>query len=281
MPDILTSVRGRTLGLEAEGADNNAHKQRAALISRGGFIAGSNGNQIVLPSPSQVAFFDDFVGDVIADQWNLLKGTDNTTTDAAVLAGGIGGLVRLTSGDAGTGVAADLVQLTQALQWQASNGSLRIQARFKCSLLTNSFIFFGFTDLATTLEASIIGSGSGDGITTNASDAVGFMYDNRMTTKNWWLTGVAADVDATHQNSGVAPTADQFETLAIEISASGRARFFRNGLGVGTAMSGAVTPAIDLTPTIMVGKTSVTTSALLDLDYMNVSMARMADGAAT
>jgi hypothetical protein len=279
MPDILKSIHGRDLGLSAEGADNNAFKQRPALISRGGFIAGGNGNQIVLPSPAMISHFDDFTGDVIADQWNLLEGTDNTTTDAAILAGGIGGVLRLTSGDAGTGLAADLVQISSLLQWQASNGGLRFQIRLKVSLLANTYIFAGFTDTAA-LEAPIISAASGDTFTTTASDAVGFMYDTRMATDNWWLTGVAADVDATMQNSGFAPVADTYETLAVEVSAAGRATFFRNGKQVGTQMSGAVTPATDLTPTFMVAKSSVTTSALLDVDYVNVSMARAADGGA-
>jgi len=264
---IVTSLHGRAAGL---GADNAAGQQ---LIVPGGFMSGSHGSQFAHPSPSTVAMTDDFIGDVIADQWNVVEGTDSVTSDAAILAGGIGGVLRFTTGDAGTGLAADMVQMTQALQWQASNGNLCIQARFKLSAITTCYAFFGFTDVVT-LEGPIISAASADTLTSNATDAVGIMFDTRMTTDNWWLVGVATDVDATAQDSGYAPVADTYETWRIEVNASGVATFFRNGIQVGTAMSGAVTAATDLTPTFAVSKTSVTASMTADLDYIHVSMAR-------
>jgi hypothetical protein len=263
MAKILHSLYGKKLGVGNDGQ----------LISEGGFQSGLDGFQTYLPSASKVVFFDDFLGDVILDQWNLVEGTDSATSDAAILAGGIGGVLRITTGDAGTGLAADMPQLTQALQWQASNGGLVIQARMKLSAITTCYAFIGFTDLVT-LEAPIISAASADTFTTNATDAVGFMFDTRMTTDTWWLTGVANDVDATMQNSGFAPVADTYATFRIEISSAGVATFFYNGAQVGTAMTGALTPATDLTPTIAVGKTSVAASMTADLDYVYVAMNR-------
>jgi hypothetical protein len=263
MSRILTSLHGRLLGLDSEGR----------LVCPGGFLSGEHGSQIAAPGPRVVSFFDDFLGDVIADQWNLVEGTDSATSDAAILAGGIGGILRITTGDAGTGLAADMPQLTQALQWQASNGGLVFEARIKLSAITTCYAFLGFTDLVT-LEAPIVSAASADTLTSNATDAVGFMFDTRMSTDNWWLVGVATDVDATHQNTGYAPVADTYETLRIEVTAAGVATFFRNGLQVGSSMAGAVTAAADLTPTIAVGKTSVAASMTADLDYVHVAMAR-------
>lgn len=263
MSRILTSLHGHLLGLDSSGA----------LVCPAGFVSGNHGSQIALPSPRTVSFFDDFLGDVIADQWNLVEGTDSATSDAAILAGGIGGVLRITTGDAGTGLAADMPQLTQALQWQASNGGLVFECRISMSQITEAYCFVGFTDLVT-LEAPIISAGSADTFTTNASDAVGFMFDTRMTTDNWWLTGVAADVDATHQNSGYAPVVNTYEVLRVEVSTTGVATFYRNGVQVGTAMTGAVTAATDLTPTIAFGKLSTTTSITANLDYVHVAMAR-------
>jgi hypothetical protein len=268
MPSILTSLHGKDAGL-GKAATNGKRK----MIASGGFVAGTPGSQRVLGGPSTVEFFDDFVGDVIADQWNVVEGTDSATSDAAILAGGIGGVLRMTTGDAGTGTAADMVQLTQALQWQASNGGLSVEARFKLSAITTCYVFFGFTDV-TTLEAPIVSAASADTLTTNATDAVGFMFDTRMSTDNWWLTGVATDVDATAQNLGVAPVADTYATFRIELTAAGAANFFYNGAQVGSTMAGAVTAAADLTPTLAVSKTSVAASMTLDLDYMHVSMDR-------
>jgi hypothetical protein len=263
MSRILTSLHGHLLGLDSSGR----------LVCPAGFVAGNHGSQIALPGPGVVSFFDDFLGDVIADQWNLVEGTDSATSDAAILAGGIGGVLRITTGDAGTGLAADMPQLTQALQWQASNGGLVFECRISMSQITEAYCFVGFTDLVT-LEAPIISAGSADTFTTNATDAVGFMFDTRMTTDNWWLTGVANDVDATHQNSGYAPVVNTYEVLRIEVSAAGVATFYRNGIQVGTAMTGALTAATDLTPTIAFGKLSTTTSITANLDYVHVAMAR-------
>lgn len=246
---------------------------RRRMRAVGGFSSGIRAKQRVFGDSNTVELWDDFLGDVIADQWGLVEGTDSATSDAAILAGGIGGVLRVTTGDAGTGLAADMPQLVQALQWQASNGGLRIEGRFKLSAITTCYAFFGFTDKLT-LEAPIISAGAADTITTNAADAVGFMFDTRMSTDNWWLVGVANNTDATAQNSGYAPVADTYATFAIEISATGVAQFFYNGKAVGTKMTGALTAATDLTPTFAVGKTSVAASMTADIDYIGVSMNR-------
>lgn len=263
MSRILTSLHGRLLGLDSDGK----------LVCPAGFVSGDHGSQIVLPSPSIVSVFDDFIGDAMDARWNIVEGTDSATSAESILAGGIGGVLRLTTGDAGTGLAADMIQLTQALQWQASNGGLVFQARVKLSAITTCYAFLGFTDLVT-LEAPIESAASADTITTNATDAVGFFFDTRMSTDNWWIAGVATDVDATHQNTTYAPVADTYETFRIEVTAAGVATFYRNGLQVGTAMTGALTAATDLTPTIAVSKTSVAASMTMDIDYIHVAMAR-------
>lgn len=267
--NILTEIHGRLVGVGRALYDGNQ-----LLISKGGFASGLAGKQRRHGSPNTIELWDDFEGDVLADQWDTKEGTDSATSDAAILAGGIGGILRITTGDAGTGLAADMVQLTRALQWQASNGDLCYEIRLKMSQITEAYCFVGFTDLAASLEAPIISAGSADTITTNASDAVGFMFDTRMATDNWWLVGVAADVDATLQNSGYAPVADTFQTLRVEVSSAGAAKFFRNGVTVGSVMAGAVTPGADLTPTINFGKLSTTTSITADVDYVHCSMTR-------
>lgn len=270
MSRVLVNLDSNQVGLDSN----------KKLINHEGFRAGKHGKQFDYPSPSRIAWTDDFLGDVIADQWNLVEGTDSATSDAAILAGGIGGVLRVTTGDAGTGLAADLAQLTQALQWQASNGDLVFQARVKVGRITDAYFFLGFTDVVT-LEAPIISAGSADTITTTATDAVGIMFDTRMTTDKWWLVGVANDVDATLQNSTFAPVADDYETWRIEVSSAGAATFYRNGTQVGTTMTGAVTAGVDLTPTLAFGNLTGTVSILADIDYVHLAMNRAADGDAT
>src|SRR6185295_7433213 len=143
MTHILTTLHGRGLGL---GPEANSRRQ---LINHGGFVAGPNGKQRRFGSPNCVEYWEDFLGDVVPDQINSVEGTDGATSDAAILAGGIGGVLRLTTGDAGTGLAADLEQITWALQWQASNGNLCMEVRAKLSAISTCYAFIGFTDLVT------------------------------------------------------------------------------------------------------------------------------------
>lgn len=246
-----------------------------ALISRGGYISGPNGNQIVLPGPNHVAIFDDFAGiNTVApnvSMWSMLEGTDSATS-AEVQSAAKGGVLLMTSGDAGTGFAADAAQLVNGLHWYAENGGLRIQARVKLSAITTCTAFIGFTDNAA-LEQSILYA-TGTTYTTNASDACGFLFDTVSTADTWCLTGVAADVDATMQEISNAPVADTYETFAVELSTAGAATFFRNGVQVGNVMTGAVTPTVALTPTIYVSKLSVAASMTMSVDYINCSMRR-------
>lgn len=264
MARILTSLHGKKAGL----TDLNR------LMVPKGFLAGEHGSQFGYSSPDRVVFFDDFIGDVTLDQYNFLEGTDSATSSELILAGGIGGVLQITTGDAGTGLAADMAQVTQALQWQASNGGLVFQTRIKLSAITTCYAFVGFTDLATALEAPIESAASANTLTSNATDAVGFMFDTRMTDDKWWLTGVATDVDATAQNSTYAPVADTYEVLRVELTAAGKADFYRNGAHVGTTMTGALTAAADLTPTINISKTSVAASMTAEIDYLYLEMLR-------
>ena len=140
--------------------------------------------------------------------------------------------------------------------------------------------FLGFTDQIAALEAPIESAASGNTLTSNASDAFGFMFDTRMTDDTWWAVGVAADVDATAQNTGIAPTAAQYQRLRVEVNAEGVASFFINGNPVGTKMTGAVTPATLLTATFGASKTSVAASMTMDVDYRHVAMLRGVDGTA-
>jgi hypothetical protein len=273
---IQTSIHGRKVGLGPE-STTGASKGKSPLIVPGGVLNGEHGNQIALASPTTVALFDDFLGDVLADEWNAVE----TDTDGAqaVLAGGIGGVLRITTGndDGNVVVLPDLSGVTSYLNWQASNGGLRMQTRIKISRITLAYIFVGFTDLIT-IEAPIYSAGSVDTITTDATDAVGFMFDTGMATDTFHLVGVANNTDAARQAVTAAPVADQYVTLAVEVSATGVASFFVNGLQVGTPMSGAVTAATDLTPVVYASNTDGTSAITLDVDYIAVSMTRAADG---
>lgn len=281
MARIQNGIDGKFIGKTANRSDGIPGK----LMSVGGFMGGDHGNQIDLPSPSMIAHTDDFEGAALSTRWVARLGSDGAAA-AAILSGGIGGVLRLTTGAAGTGLAADQVELVQALQYKAGNGNLIFQCRAKMSAITTCWAFLGFTDLAATLEGPIISAASGDTFTTNASDAVGFMFDTRMSTDAWWLTGVAADVDAAmvlardYAGAVIAPVAAQYATYRVAVDALGTATYYINGREVGRVAL-TLTPGTSLTPVFSVSKTSVAASMTMDFDYAHVAMARALDGGAT
>lgn len=238
-----------------------------------------DGSPMEFGGPNRIVLFDDFLGDVVGDAWNFVE----TDTDAtgAVLAGAIGGAFQITPGndDANGTVLTDLAGITSYLNWQASNGGLVMQARIKASRITDAYYFVGFTDVGT-IEAPII-CNTAETITTNATDACGFLFDTNFTADTWHLVGVATNTDATAQILTAAPVAADYETLRIEISAAGVATFYRNGRQVGTRMTGAVTAGADLTPCIYASSLETTTPQTLDIDYVLVAMNRAIDGDAT
>jgi hypothetical protein len=238
------------------------------LISGGRIIAQRRMDKIV-------RFSDDFLGDVLADQWNVVEGTDSSTSDA-VVTNDIAGTLVMTTGDSATvTMAGNGIQVTHGAfyNWKAANGGLRFEARLKVSAITNIYLFVGFTDLGT-LEAPIESAGSADTITTNATDAVGFMFDTRMSTDNIWLVGVKGDTDATKQDTSQALVADTYITLGLEVNSSGAADFYINGAKVGSRMSDALTTTVGLTPTIAAA--SITTATrTVTVDYVDVAMHRV------
>jgi hypothetical protein len=226
------------------------------------------------PSPSKVVLFDDFMGDALnTDLYTVTEGTDSATSDAAIVTNAVNGILRITSGNAGTGLAADGVFVGSALHWEADNGGLTFETKLNLSAITTCQVFLGFSDTVATLEMPIDSAGSVNTITTTATDAVGFFFDTDMSTDTWWCAGVANGTDATHVSSGVSPTAATDQTFRITVDTSGNAKFYIDGAYVG-AVANAVTATVNLTPCIVVNLLSTTTSFTVDVDYLYVSQNR-------
>ncbi len=211
--------------------------------------------------------FDDFLGATMSTRFGVNKGSDGGTVNFAINAA-TSGTVRATTGaGAGGTMAVNGVQLHSALNYKANQGKLVFEARVKISAITNISVFVGLTDQVAALEMPVNSAASANTITTNATDGVGFMFDTSMTAANWWLVGVANDVDATAQNTSIAPVADTYEKFRIEISTAGVATFYRNGISVGSAMTGALTATVALTP-VVAAFTRTAGSATVDVDYV-------------
>lgn len=210
---------------------------------------------------------DDFLGDVLADQWNGRVGSDPQCVTPTILADQVRGVVRAVTGDdAAATMAVNGVQLERALNWSANQGGLVLEAKVKMSAITAAAVFVGLTDQVAALEMPFT-LGAGNALTSNASDAVGVLFDTAADTDTWWLVGVAADVDAAKQDTTLAPVADTYETWRIELSSAGVATFYRNGVAIGTTMTGAVTASVALTPVIAAFSRGAA-SRNIDSDYI-------------
>ncbi len=223
------------------------------------------GNRGLSYERAKCRFFDDFNGDVLADQWNSRTGTDGQVVAPAISAAA-GGMMRMTTGDdAAADMATNGVQLESALNWQADQGNLIFEAKIRVNAITSVCLFAGFTSSASLQMPFTLAAG--DTLTSNAVDAVGVLFDTAADTDNWWLVGVANNSDSTKQNAAVAPSALAYETWRIELTPAGAAQFYRNGAKVGTSMSGAVTATVALTP-IIAAFSRTSTSRNVDADFI-------------
>ena len=223
---------------------------------------------------SLITLRDDFLGEEINGyQWQSLIGTDAECRQAIMRADQFGGVVRLTTGDDVTGtMAVNGVQLQSRLNWRTDRGAFVWEGRVAIDTITSVCVFVGVTDQISALEMPFT-LGAGDALTSNATDAVGVLFDTAADTDNWWLVGVRADIDATKQNTAVAPTAATFETWRIEVDTGGVATFYRNGSAIGTTMSGAITASTLLTP-VVAAFSRTSASRNIDVDEILISVQR-------
>lgn len=210
-------------------------------------------------------FEDDFHGDTLDTKYSGAKGADAQAV-VPTINSQVNGVVRLTSGDVGDTFANDGSSLTHELNWKANQNNLFIEGRIKpVSSVANVAFFFGFSDsLATgTLEAPFTLSGTT--FTSNATDAVGILFDTAATTDTIRCVGVKADTDATPIDTSIAPVADTSYWVEIYVDSSGNATFLIDGVNYGT-IANAVTASVALTPILTI-VTRTTASKSIDLDY--------------
>ena len=219
----------------------------------------------------KVRVYDDFLGDTLDSFWNATAGSDPQAVVPTPFAGQ-GGTVRLVGGDdAGQTMVLNGSQLDSNLQWSGSF-SATMEARLRVTPgITFCVIYVGFTDQVAALEMPFT-LAAGNVLTSNASNAAGFLYDTNADADNWWGVGVKADVDATHQNLAVAPVNGVYETLRVELQAGGFARFYRNEVPIGTIMSNAITNTTLLTPIVATLGRSL--SRTVEVDYVLVEQYR-------
>ena len=222
-----------------------------------------------------VVWQDDFLGDIIDSKYTLLNGSDAQALDPAIVADTQNGIVRLVCGnDATTTMAVNGSQLVLGRHWAPSavaKGSIFMEARIDPSAITDIVMFVGWTDsIALEMPFTI----SGTTVTSNATDAVGFVFDTAQTTDRFYAVGVDTNTDATEELLDTAPAADAWIRLGVRVWDDGQAEFYINGVKKGATMLLSTTPAVLLTPTVAVFS-ETTTSHTLDVDYLRVEGPRV------
>jgi len=204
--------------------------------------------------------------------WILNKGSAGGA-DPVIVADQTG-IVRLVTGaTAAMDVALDGSQLVGKNPLKVSQGQVVFEARLRiATAVTGVQICVGFTDVTTLEMPATI---SGTTITTNFSDGCVFVYDTTQTTDQWYCVGVAGNTDSTgNAISGVAPSAGVYQRLRIEIDNLNDARFYINGILVGTLTANACTAATSIYPTVVV--TGDSTAKTVDVDRIYLKAKRKA-----
>ena len=259
-------------------SDQTCHGPNLELMNRRGVLClGDEGRQFYVGPQRKVNHFNDFVGGgqalstTIIDGLRSRKGSDGGCVDFTITEA-IEGTCVGTIGATTASMAVSGVQLDTGLNWKPNQGDLVFETRVKLSAITNIAVYIGFTDQVAALEMPV--SLSVATFTTNATDGCGFLFDTAATTDTIRLIGVANDVDATAQDTSLAPVADTYQVFRIELSTTGVATFYINGTAVGTAMSGATTATVSLTPVIAGFNRTTSGTPTITADYIYVSSNR-------
>lgn len=214
--------------------------------------------------------FEDFTWVVFSEAlipWELAKGSDGAALDPAIVVDTECGIARLTTGAGDGSTAQDASLLVSENPVQADGGGLVFEARLRINTaITNISVCVGLTDTKTLEEPF---TNAADVITSNATDAVAWLYDTGATTDEWWMCAVDSDADDTgNAASGTAPTADIFQVFRIEVASDGNTvKYYIDGALEGTLTNAGVSPDVNLYM-VVVACGDGTLSKTADVDYM-------------
>jgi hypothetical protein len=273
---VYRGTTGISLKLKGIGGAGHTGKVLNALTDDLGIVVMSDSdgpNYRAHRGPRQ---HDNFLGNALSTVWKatLVGSNPACIAPTIVTTNPYGGRVRLTAGSGNSGLmTTDGVSMVSALNWRAEAGGLTAEFSLSLSSVALEALYAGLTDDVTTLEMPFTLAAS-DVLTSTATNAVGFLYDTAASTVQWCLVGVAADVDATKQFTGIVPVSGTFQRLRIDVLPSGVATFFINGAIVGTAMTGAVTASAPLTPIVAI-LSRTTAVKTVDIDSIYVEQDRI------
>jgi hypothetical protein len=267
------------------------HGQRAyittsdQMVAKGGFVAGGErsigrqGGSIELPgNPARVVVFDDFLGDLVGDEWNYAE-TDTGANASGTVVAGTNGIFRIAAAATVVKTAAgNNAQINGGLpQWKPDQGRMRVGARLRISALTGANVFVGFADTGAALMPVY---DTGGGIISTVSNAVGWLYSGGAASPSTVWRGVKVNADSVGSSTvtGDAPTANLYDVLEVELGDTGSkpggdiAYFYQNGVLKGS-LANPVLQTRAHTPTVA-EFVSETTAFNVDVDWINVGADR-------
>jgi hypothetical protein len=279
---ILKGIHRRMLGIGV----------RDEVIARAGFVAGGDDRPaIVLPgNPDVVALFDDFLGDLVTDEWAYVEGD---TGYSGAIQTGTNGVFRITGSEtqavapdtAAAALTAGLVKNWKANMGGPKNGRLRMSARVKLETVTRTaeggrtHAFVGFSDSG---GAELPAWDTGAGVISAAADLVGFLFSPGGDT-GWSLVSVKSTAGDSGDQLVVAgasygPSANTYTTLEVEVRSGnsdtgGAAHFWIDGKKVGRIDS-PVGSAIAMTPWVGMFVQDTGAAQFMDVDYIACSAPR-------
>lgn len=217
---------------------------------------------------------DHFLGAALRGE---IAGVAENSGTAAIIVGQEGGAAVITTGT----TSGNRAHLSAGLNWKASEGTLKFRARVKkITEITLCAMFIGLTD--TVAQENPIEIGASDAVTSNATDAVGFIFDTDAATDKWFVAGVKADVDtgltAVKLNGTTqdAPVADEWQDFGIDVNPDGDAVFYfgrdvsgKGGLKEVARVANCVTPGTLLTPHVGI-ETRTTAARSAYVDYIRM-----------
>lgn len=261
---------------------------------------GESGETVQVNHPIQ--YYDDFLGDVLRDEWNVAVGNDSDTPTVAISAGLLGGRLLLTSGNDSGAPPEDLIPVTLAMLNSGLNftpGSL-YDLNLEVSLGTGATlgsIGMGFTDAAPSEVEQPLTTSTDFPLANTPSCVTGCGFvaeaDSSATAglRTWRLWGVAGSAVKVLVDSDIVTTVatTALQILRVRLNRRGQLSGWINGRlifnqetqsGAGRILqqgstTAAVTPATALMPYVFVrNPLSTAASRTALVDYVRIWASR-------
>jgi hypothetical protein len=166
-------------------------------------------------------YFEDFLVTAIGDLPEVDTLAVAATGVTAIVANARGGVVGVgfdTSNDD------DVAAVSTNLNWVVGSNTLIGEVRVRSTVITDQKVFIGFGDSLASADETTF-SATTDTITLDTmTDAIGFLYDEDSTTKQFWAVSGTADAVTVGQGLGTRHNfvASTFKTFRVAISDGGK-----------------------------------------------------------